>query len=185
MSSSTALDVTYPFAHVSAGAGAAVLSACALLYLLRQWALPTPLPGIPYNQAAADRLLGDVAEIREIKKNGGRARAWFSAQTVKHNSPIVQVFMTPLGKPAVIISDYREVQDILLRRGKEFDRGSRNVEAFRGVIRWHHIAMRTVDPQFKKNRELVKDLMTHQFLNSVGFYFFYVFRDKASFGSIR
>lgn len=31
----------------------------------------------------------------------------------------------------------------------------------------HHIGMRTWDPQFKANRELVKDLMTPNFLNTV------------------
>ncbi|KAH7035743.1 cytochrome P450, partial [Microdochium trichocladiopsis] len=138
-----------------------------LLYLLRQWALPKPLPGIPFNEAATKLLLGDAAELRAIKQAGGRARAWVGQQTVKHNSPIAQVFLQPLGKPAVVLSDYREAQDILLRRGKEFDRGGRNIEAFKGVLPWHHIAMKTSDPQFKKNRELVKDLMTHQFLNTV------------------
>lgn len=67
----------------------------------------------------------------------------------------------------LLLSDFREAQDILLRRNKEFDHGERNLAAFRGVLGNHHIGMRTRDPQFKANRELVKDLMTPNFLNTV------------------
>ncbi|KXJ95125.1 putative cytochrome P450 [Microdochium bolleyi] len=165
--SSAALELRPAILRLPAVTSAVTVGVLTLLYLLRQWALPKPLPGIPFNEAAAKIVLGDAAEIRQIKASGGRARVWFGQQTVKHNSPIAQAFLTPFGKPAVILSDYREAQDILLRRGKEFDRASRNVEAFQGVVPWHHIAMTTSDPQFKKNRELVKDLMTHQFLNTV------------------
>lgn len=155
-------------AKLPALTSAVALGVITIIYVLRQWALPKPLPGIPYNKEALEFILGDAAEVRRIKAAGGRARGWVGQQTVKHDSPIVQAFLTPFGKPAIILADYREAQDILLRRGKEFDRGWKNLEAFRGVLPMHHIAMKTNDPQFKKNRELVKDLMTHQFLNTVG-----------------
>ncbi|KAJ1331829.1 cytochrome P450 [Microdochium nivale] len=165
--SSLNLELTPAILRLPAVISVVTVGVLTLLYLLRQWALPRPLPGIPFNAAAARIVMGDAAEIKQIKQSGGRARIWFGQQTVKHGSPIVQAFLTPLGKPAVILSDYREAQDILLRRGKEFDRSWRNLEAFRGSVPMHHIAMNTMDPQFKKNRELVKDLMTHQFLNTV------------------
>lgn len=44
--------------------GTAVLGATLVgLYLLYRTALPKPLEGIPYNQDAAGRLLGDVPEM--------------------------------------------------------------------------------------------------------------------------
>jgi hypothetical protein len=127
----------------------------------------SPIPGIPYNKAAVKTILGDAAEISQVKKNGGRPRAWLGLQPGRHNSPLVQVFLAPLSKPILILSDFRESQDILLRRGKEFDRGGRSLSALGGVIPNHHIGMKTSSRQFKANRELVKDLMTPHFLNTV------------------
>ncbi|KAK8042521.1 cytochrome P450 [Apiospora phragmitis] len=165
--SSASLDLVYPFARLPFAASAVIVGVLSVLYLAYQWALPKPLPGIPYNQNAVKTILGDTAEIQQIKKEGGRPRAWFNLQPVKHNSPLVQAFLAPLSKPVLILSDFRETQDILLRRGKEFDRGPRHVDNFSGIVPWHHIAMATQDPQFKANRELVKDLMTPHFLNTV------------------
>lgn len=156
-----------PLAHLPLVTSAIVVGVISILYLAYQWALPKPLPGIPYNKAAAKTILGDAAEIIELRKSGGRPRAWFGQQPSRHNSPLVQVFPAPLGKPMLILADFRECQDILLRRGKEFDRGGRNLAALGGVIANHHIGMKTSSPQFKANRELVKDLMTPHFLNTV------------------
>lgn len=144
-----------------------ITSSVVLLYLAYQWALPKPLPGIPYNTEAVSSLLGDAAAISAIQKQGGRPRAWFGEQNAKHKSPLVQVFVAPLSKPMLLLSDFREGQDILLRRGKEFDHGPRNLAAFSGVLANHHIGMRTSDPQFRANRELIKDLMTPNFLHTV------------------
>ncbi|KAK8105471.1 hypothetical protein PG999_008830 [Apiospora kogelbergensis] len=165
--SSVSLDLAYPFARLPFAASAVIIGLLSALYLAYQWALPKPLPGIPYNQDALKTILGDAAELQQIKKAGGRPRAWINLQTARHNSPLVQAFLAPLSKPILILSDFRESQDILLRRGKEFDRGPRHLENFSGVIPWHHICMSTSNPQFKANRELVKDLMTPHFLNTV------------------
>ncbi|KAK6853116.1 cytochrome P450 [Apiospora arundinis] len=165
--SSASLDLAYPFARLPFAASAAIIGVLSVLYLAYQWALPKPLPGIPYNQDAVKTILGDAVEIQRIKKEGGRPRAWFNLQPERHNSPLVQAFLAPLSKPVLILSDFRESQDILLRRAKEFDRGPRHVDNFSGLVPWHHIAMKTSDPQFKANRELVKDLMTPHFLNTV------------------
>lgn len=142
--------------------------AVVLLYLAYQRALPKPLPGIPYNTEAVHSLLGDAAAIKKLQEQGGRPRAWFGEQNVKHKSPLVQVFVAPLSKPMLLLSDFREGQDILLRRSKEFDHGPRNLAAFSGVLANHHIGMRTSDPRFRANRELIKDLMTPVFLHTVG-----------------
>lgn len=170
MSSPSSNIVAFPFAQLPLVTSAIIIGLLSTLYLAWQWALPKPLPGIPYNAAALKSILGDVVEIRQVKKDGGVVRTWFGQQNIRHNSPMTQVFITPLGKPAVVLSDFREIQDILLRRSKEFDKGGRVLQSFRGVIYNHHIGMPSSDPHFKRNRELVKDLMTPKFLNEVSFW---------------
>lgn len=138
----------------------------ALLYGLYQWLLPKPLPGIPYNEAAAKSLFGDVPSlVKEVSKTGDFAE-FIRKQSKKHNSPIAQVFMKPFGKPTLLVCDFREAQDVLLHRGKEFDRSSFVGEVFDGAGKDHHIAKQT-GPEWKARRKLLQDLMSPTFLNNV------------------
>lgn len=137
-------------------------------YLTYLALLPRPLPGIPYNAAAARHPLGDLPELFAQMKTRD-FRGWFGQLAARLGSPIVQVLPGggPLRRPTVVLSDFGAAQDILLRRSREFDRPAGMLAALRGVIPNHHIAMRTSDPQFRRNRELVKDLMTPNFLHTV------------------
>ncbi|KAH8680643.1 cytochrome P450 [Xylariales sp. PMI_506] len=157
----------HPLAQWPYATGVAIFIGFSLLYWIYQRALPKPIPGIPYNERAVRSPFGDIGGLRQAVREGMQARAWVGKQAAMHNSPIAQIFMAPFAAPMVIVSDFHEAQDILLRRGKEFDRGQRSVDALGGVIPYHHISMKTSDPQFKANKELVKDLMTPQFLNTV------------------
>jgi hypothetical protein len=139
----------------------------ALLYLLHQWALPKPIPGIPFDLHATRDLRGSLPDLLAYHKANGRLRPWFVEQSLKHASPMVQFWMAPLSKPSVIVTDYQEAQDVLLRRPKEFDRGRRSADVFHGVVPNHHIAMTSSDPRYKPNKELVRDLMAPSFLNEV------------------
>lgn len=143
-----------------------LLALLTITYVAYQQALPKPIPGIPYNPASANSLLGDLPELFKQLK-AGDLRGFFSGMTSRLDSPIVQFFGRPFSKPVIIISDFRTAQDILLRRNKEFDRPGSQIDTLRGVIPNHHISMLTSDPQFRKNRELVKDLMTPNFLHAV------------------
>lgn len=137
----------------------------ALLYLLYRWALPKPIPGIPYDARAAKSLTGDIPDLLAYRKSHGTARFWFVEQALKHASPLAQFWLMPLSKATLVVTDYQEAQDVLLRRGKEFDRGHQAADDFGGVIPYHHIAMTSSDPRFKINKELVRDLMAPKFLN--------------------
>ncbi|KAM0224246.1 hypothetical protein ACHAQD_002631 [Fusarium lateritium] len=130
------------------------------LYLLRRALLPRPIPGIPYNENAVKSLMGDVAEFRAAPNR----REWWARQAIKHQSPLVQVFMRPFGRPWVFVADYFEASDICMRRLKEFDRSNVTKEQFGGLIPGHHITLKSSDPQFKKNKELIRDLMSVSFL---------------------
>jgi hypothetical protein len=143
-----------------------IISGCIItcLYLSYHWALPRPIPGIPYNEEATKTLLGDmVPMIKHIGKTQ-ELISWMTSQNTKLQSPIVQVFVRPFGRPWIIIADFREAQDILLRRTKEFDRSNFLGDAFLGLVPEHHISMKTNDT-FKQHRRWLQDLMTPGFLN--------------------
>lgn len=93
-----------------------------LLYALYRAALPKPIPGIPYHKASANRIMGDVPEMLKHHQKYATPFTWMTAQAEKLNSPIVQIFMRPLSRPIVIVTDPREAQDVVLRRAKDFDR---------------------------------------------------------------
>lgn len=138
----------------------------ATVLLLRWAALPKPIPGIPYNKISATRISGDGPEMKKAAM-ARRVRFWMRDQFAIHNSPIIQLFIRPFGKPYVLVSDFRESQDILIRRTKEFDRSIRSIEAFRSLVGNGHIALRSTDHRFMKNKALVRDLMSPPFLNEV------------------
>ncbi|RYC78821.1 hypothetical protein BFJ63_vAg18304 [Fusarium oxysporum f. sp. narcissi] len=130
------------------------------LYLLRRALLPKPIPGIPYNKNAVKSFLADIPEFSVAPNR----RDWWAQQAIEHQSPLVQVFMRPFRPPWVLVADYFEASDICMRRLKEFDRSDVTMSQFSGVVPGHHITLRSSDPQFKKNKELVRDLMSTSFL---------------------
>ncbi|KAI1176834.1 cytochrome P450 [Nemania sp. FL0916] len=144
-----------------------VLATLVGLYFFYRWALPKPIPGIPYDKDARNNLFGNLPEIVSRLQSTRRIRTFFTEHPQRHQSALTQIWLGPLQKPSLILADFRESQDILLRRNSEFDRGSWYTDAFGGVLPSHHIAMLSTDPRFKGNRELVKDLMTPNFLHEV------------------
>lgn len=139
-----------------------------MVYRIIQRAYPRPLPGIPYNHQAVGRVMGDLTEIGERQQSGQGVRPWFLEQANRHHSAITQIFLGPFAKPAVLISDYREANDILSHRDAvDFKRGKK-VDVFSGILPHAHPAMETFDPRFRSSRDLVRDLMAPSFLNTVG-----------------
>ncbi|OHF03921.1 cytochrome P450 monooxygenase [Colletotrichum orchidophilum] len=137
------------------------------IYLTYRALLPRPLPGIPYNKAASRSLLGDMPEMLRHASQTGELYDWLGAQNIRHGSPIVQVFgRGPLGRPWLVVSDFRETQDILMRRGKEFDRSAFTADLLGGVIPEHHSRWQT-DDEYKSRKRLVGDILTPSFLSKV------------------
>ncbi|KEQ59861.1 cytochrome P450 [Aureobasidium melanogenum CBS 110374] len=138
-----------------------------LLYLVYRAVFPRPIPGIPYNKDAARSILGDLPEfLKYVKKNNGQAVNWWHMQVEKHDSPIVQLFLNPFGGPTVIVADFREAQDVLLRRSKEFDRSKGFDNVFSGVLPYHHIGQKTTN-KVKAQKRLLADTMSASFLNEM------------------
>lgn len=136
------------------------------LYLAYWWALPKPIPGIPYNKTAIKLLLGDVGSMVKHISKTQEVHDWMSAQNVKLNSPIVQLFTRPFGRPCVVITDYREAQDILVHRTKEFDRSKFIADVSGGIVSKSHFVMQTND-EFRKHRKWVQGIMATGFLQDV------------------
>jgi hypothetical protein len=138
-----------------------------VLYLVYRAALPHPIPGIPYNKDAAKSILGDVPEfLRYVKENKGQALQWWNLQIAKHDTPVFQLFLKPFGRPVVIVADFREAQDVLLRRHKEFDRSTIFEEIFGSILPYHHIGQKTTE-KVKAQKRLLADTMMPSFLNEV------------------
>jgi hypothetical protein len=140
-----------------------VLTIC---YLIYRAALPRPIPGIPYHKASARSILGDIPAMVKHTQETSQVFDWMVAQCVQLNSPIVQVFVRPLGRPFVILADFREGQDILMRRMKEFDRSNYFGDLFLGLLPDHHISLPS-NETFKKQRRLLADTMSPSFLQEV------------------
>ncbi|KAI1442049.1 cytochrome P450 monooxygenase [Annulohypoxylon stygium] len=142
----------------------AIVFAIVLLYHL---ALPKPIPGIPYNEASARNLLGDVPAMRSyMKQNEGSSFITYIMNSMATlNAPLIQVFIRPFSKPLIILADFPEAHDMLVRR-KEFDRSPTLGDLVRGLVSDHHIHLPT-DVAWKSQRRLIQDLMTPSFLQSV------------------
>lgn len=142
-----------------------LVAAGLLVYVLYKWALPKPIPGVPHNEAATHSLLGDIPSLQEGMHRTGEFSLWLLEQADKFKSPLFQLFIRPLGKPMLVLTDFREAQDILMRR-KEFDRSFLTADLLQGAGPKHHINMKT-DGEWKQHRRLLQDLMSPQFLNEV------------------
>ncbi|KAI0508722.1 cytochrome P450 [Xylaria bambusicola] len=127
---------------------------------------PRPIPGVPYNLYATKRITGDLVEVQARQKAVGSIRPWFLEQAQRHGSAIVQIFLGPFAPPAILLSDYREVYDILTYRAADFQRGKK-VEVFKGILPHAYPSMESFDPKYKDGRAIMKGLMTPSFLQSV------------------
>ncbi|RYO92688.1 hypothetical protein DL766_000992 [Monosporascus sp. MC13-8B] len=139
----------------------------AIVYAVYRRALPKPIPGIPYVEESAKRLFGDLPRIAELQKVGRKPADLYIETARLTKSPISQVFFLPFKRPMVIVSDFREAQDLVTARCKDLERGAFNNETFGGVTPEHFISMNTSDPRFKVTRALTNDLMTPRFINEV------------------
>lgn len=143
-----------------------VLGVSVTLYLLYLHLLPKPIKGIPYNEEATRNLLGDLPSfISWNKSTKGELYSWLLSQIHRHNSPLVQVFVPLFGKPWLILTDYVESEDILLRRNDDFKKADFQINNFKCTSPDHHIAMQT-NAEFKRHRQLIQDLMTPSFLHN-------------------
>lgn len=95
-----------------------------LLFALRAHYIPRPIPGIPYNRLTYICPWGDLASLGVAYFTKGEVFRWFSSQSHTHRSGIFQVFLPSFSttSPVVVVTDQREVKDIVTRRLGVIDR---------------------------------------------------------------
>ncbi|MCJ1251298.1 hypothetical protein MMC30_008530 [Trapelia coarctata] len=135
-------------------------------YVLYRAALPHPIHGIPHNTKSVRRVLGDMPEMLRWKNELGNAFGYFPWLTQETTSPIVQVFLRPLGRPWVIVVDPRESHDIMTRRYAEFDRSNFFGETMKAMGPKFHAHFPT-GREWTVHRRLIGDTMSAGFLHIV------------------
>ncbi|KAH7031563.1 cytochrome P450 [Microdochium trichocladiopsis] len=151
---SAALD-TLPSRPWLASGGALVA-----LYILYNQLLPKPLPGIPYDKEAAGRIMGSIPNLVAKRKRGEAARTFFPELFAGASAPVVQYFMGPWNKASVAVGDYRTVQELFVKHGKDFGRGHMMRTMWSNTMPAHFIGMEDDDPRLKRVMALGRDLMT-------------------------
>ncbi|KAK8098957.1 cytochrome P450 [Apiospora kogelbergensis] len=138
------------------------------LGVLYHLALPKPIPDIPYDKKAAKSVLGHMKDMIDFRTaNGNRITPWYEQYQRKVGAPLTQFFPGPFTRPILVLTDFWEVQDILLRRSREFGRGPRVTKIFRFTTPEFHVALQQEDLRYKANKGLVRDSMSPTLLEQV------------------
>ncbi|KAI0123045.1 cytochrome P450 [Xylariales sp. AK1849] len=147
---------------------AVALCVIILSQLIRRILIPFPLPGIPYNRAAAWLPWGDLASLGIHNLRTSEVFDWLSLQCLHHRSAVVQVFMPPfsLTSPVVLVADLQEIEDIVTKRTREIDRASMMHDFFGLLAPGATIGMQTT-ARFKQQRRLWNSILSPSFLNEV------------------
>jgi hypothetical protein len=147
---------------------AIVGTALASIHLLYLALLPKPIRGIPYNESSSKSLRGDIPALTtHLSINPTGTFTTYAASLMrKLNSPLIQVFTSPLSKPTLILGDYAESYNVFVRRTREFDRSPTIGYMLLGFIPENHIHLRTND-KWKAQRRLLLGAMNAAFIYGV------------------
>lgn len=126
---------------------------------------PSPYPGIPFNEKSANRVTGDIPDLVPIVQATNEfSYAVFSITTWKLGVPIAQLLLPAIRRPLIILDDPREIEDILVRRNKEFDKAPMVVDNFSPIFP-HATLSQFTTPVLKAQKRLWADGMTPGFLH--------------------
>lgn len=134
------------------------------LVLLVRKLYPKPYPGIPYNEASAKRIAGDIPDlIPLVAKTNEFSDAFFTVTTQKLGVPIAQMLLPGFRNPMIVLEDPREIEDILARRAKEFDKSPMAVGILGPMFPRASLSQLTT-PALKAQKRLWADVMSNDFL---------------------
>ncbi|KAI1821334.1 cytochrome P450 [Xylaria intraflava] len=142
---------------------AAIALTAATFYTLYLWLLPKPLPGIAYNPEATKTLWGDEPAMTRYLSASGEFSSWLGEQCLRLKSPVAQIFVQPFQKPWILVADFHEIQDILMRR-TDFEKPQFLIDGL-AALGDFHARYKTADQAFRSRRQLRQDLMAPKFLN--------------------
>ncbi|KAH6974633.1 hypothetical protein BKA56DRAFT_619569 [Ilyonectria sp. MPI-CAGE-AT-0026] len=130
-----------------------VAAAFLAFYSLYLFLLPKPIPGVPYNKDATRSIMGDIPSFLENQKQGISLWRWVASQCETLQSPIIQLWVRPLSRPVVVVADFREAEDVSMRRSKEFDRANSLDHIFGPLFSQFHKLIKSNDALYKRQRK--------------------------------
>ncbi|KAK8051432.1 cytochrome P450 [Apiospora rasikravindrae] len=140
---------------------------CAVvLYVAYLRLLPRPIPGIPHHKHSARRLFGDLPDYVASYRKHGEFYHYRHESIKKLGFPMYQFFTVPLSKPLIVLEDPREVEDICLRRNREFDRAPLTSNIL-GVVMPHSSIVKKTGPAWRAQRKPWLSVMAPDFLRRV------------------
>ncbi|KUJ06423.1 cytochrome P450, partial [Mollisia scopiformis] len=137
-------------------------------WLLNRILVPKPLPGIPYSRLTRWMPCGDLLSLGAHSIRAGSTFDWLSSQCIKHRSSIVQIMVPSFSTrtPVLLISDLRQIKDIIVKRVHEIDRATLIQFWFNTVVPNATTGMQTT-LSFKRQRRLWNCMLTPDFLDTV------------------
>ncbi|KAI1383030.1 cytochrome P450 [Hypoxylon trugodes] len=125
---------------------------------------PTPYPGIPYKQKSAGRIAGDIPDMVPVTQATNEfSDGLFSVTTRELGVPIAQFLFPGIRNPLIVLEDPREIEDITLRRNKEFDKAPMAIDILAPMFPRGSISQYTT-PELKAQKRLWADVMGSEFL---------------------
>ncbi|KAK7927713.1 cytochrome P450, partial [Apiospora marii] len=137
-----------------------------VLYIVYLRLLPRPLPGIPHHKHSAQRLFGDLPDYVASYRKYGEFYQYRHESVKRLGFPMYQFFMTPLSRPLVVLEDPREVEDICLRRNREFDRAPFTSNIL-GTVMPHSSIVKKTGAAWRAQRKPWLGVMAPDFLRRV------------------
>lgn len=133
---------------------------------MRRQLYPKPYAGIPYNQRSARRITGDLPDLLPVVQAKNEfSESVFTITTQKLGTPIAQVLFPRVREPLIVLEDPREIEDIMVRRNKEFDKAPMAVELMVPFFPNGTVAQYTT-PALRAQKRLWADVMNTNFLKS-------------------
>ncbi|KAI1394360.1 cytochrome P450 [Hypoxylon trugodes] len=125
---------------------------------------PKPYPGIPYNKASVNRITGDIPDLVPIiEKTNEFSNSVFTITTQRLGTPIAQLLFPGIRKPLIVLEDPREIEDILVRRNKEFDKAPMGIDIFSPMFPRGTLSQYTT-PELRAQKRVWADVMSTEFL---------------------
>ncbi|KAI1104784.1 cytochrome P450 [Jackrogersella minutella] len=124
---------------------------------------PAPYPDIPYNQKSYGHITGDIPDlVPVIQAKNEFFESVFSITTRKLGVPIAQLLFPGIRNPLIVLEDPREIEDIVLRRNKEFDKASMAIDISAPMFPRASLSQ-FVTPELKAQKRLWADVMDQPF----------------------
>lgn len=149
------------------GGFAVIIVILCLYFFVIPKVYPHVLPSLPHNVRNVKRLFGDMPDVGAFTAKTGCTQSEGVFEVINHGpaqSPIAQL-LTPSFMPQsiVLVDDPREVEDILRRRGREFDRSAMTAAFFEPLLPRASIAQFTT-PGLKAQKKLWADAVSPDFV---------------------